>query len=238
MNIRDYNEKHKQGALSDEEWEKLTQHLLNAKFDREKSKEWAQMLKEQGIERNPTLIHSPVKRLNLPRFAAIAAAFIALAAATWFFVLQPRGETVRTLAANHLEQPFRFNGGNTRGEDSMEKNRGRALEAFANKDYEKSLDYLQQVEAEGQAKAADYFQMGLCLLYQKNADYRGALNAFNKATDNDPNAYKDEIYWFSALCYIQLGDNTQAGKALNHVIESPSSRDQEKARQLLEAMNE
>ncbi len=110
---------------------------------------------------------------------AAAAALVVLMAASWFFFLRSPLTSAQRMASQYLEQPFRLNQGNTRGAESIEKNRGKASIAFDMKEYEQSLGYLRIIESDGQAKAPDYFQMGLCLMYQKTPDYTKAIDAFN-----------------------------------------------------------
>ena len=142
------------------------------------------------------------------------------------------------MASNYLEQPFRLNQGNTRGEDSVELNRGKAFEAFEMKQYEKSLQYLQLIEAERSAKAPDYFQMGLCLMYQNTPDYTAALRTFEAARKLDATVYADEINWFAGLCYLMNNQSDAAAMELKKVAESASSRNRDAAARLLEQVGQ
>ena len=232
MNLKQYLEKHTNGALSDAEWEQLAQGMMQAQFDRQKKSAWQQLLAERGITRTPKV----ARQYPLWRLLAAASVLLVAAVAVWSIWPRPLAGPAQRLAANYLEQPFRLDQGASRGEKAMDINRGRALEAFNNGQYEKAVQYLQLVEAGGQAKAADFFQLGLCLMYQHKPDYRGALNAFSAARQSDPAVYTDEINWFSGLCYLMLEDNRNAEIALQRVIDSPSSRNREAASELLQAL--
>ncbi len=235
MNYKHYLEKHNRGALSDAEWEELFQTLLRVQSDKEKKEIWARTLAENGITRT-----DPARRTFRSWHTALAAAaaLALIVAATWFINRETSGNPAQRLATGYLEQPFPFNEGHTRGDKDMNFNRGRALEAFNNRQFENAVQYLQIVESEGQAKAADYFQLGLCLMYQRRPDYSGALNAFAAARLSDPSVYADEINWFSGLCYLLQNDTRNAKAALQRVIDSPSSRDKAAAEALLKVLKD
>jgi len=224
-------EKHNNGSLSDADWEQLAEKMMQAQFNRQKKTDWENLLAQKGITRTPQVAQTVFL------WRALAAALLLVAAATaWFLWGPPATAPAQRLAANYLEQPFLLDQGTTRGEKATDINRGRALEAFNNRQYEKALQYLQRVEAGAQAKAPDFFQMGLCLMYQSKPDYRAALNAFAAARKSDPEVYTDEINWFSGLCFLLLHDNKNAEVALQQVTDSPSSRNREAAEKLLQAL--
>ncbi len=234
MNLKQYLEKHNNGDLDDAEWEQLAQNMMQAKFDRQKQTAWQRLLAEKGITRTPRT----AARVLPMRWRLLAAASVLFVAAMtgWLLWERTAGAPAQRLAAGHLEQPFRLDQGTVRGEKAMDINRGRALEAFNNRHYEKAVQYLQSVEAAGLAKAADYFQLGLCLMYQNKPDYQGALNAFAAARQSDSSVYTDEINWFSGLCYLLLNDESNARTRLQQVIDSPSSRNRAAAGELLQAL--
>jgi len=233
MNYRQYLEKHHNGALSDAEWEQLAQNMMNAHFGQEKRAAWERLLAIRGITRTPP---AASRSFVFRYWSAAAAVLIAVAAVLWLFWPQPAIAPAQRLALRHLEQPFGFSQGSIRGDAATDINRGRALEAFDQREYVNAARYLRLVEAEGKAKAADYFQLGLCLLYQPVPDYHGALNAFAAARRSDASVYADETDWFSALCYLMLGDKDQAAAVLQRVAESPSSRNQQAAEELLKTL--
>ncbi|MBL7825039.1 MAG: hypothetical protein JNJ57_00295 [Saprospiraceae bacterium] len=234
MLIKQYFEKHQTGTLKDDEWESLAQSMILAKFDRDKMKQWSDQLEQMEVRRNAPAFHFSMPRLK--RLLAAATLLLAFSTLAWYFLLHDSRSPAQQMAAMHLEQPFRLNQGNTRGEASVEKNRGQAIEAFEMKMYEKSLRYLRTIESEGHAKASDYFQMGLCLMYQPSPDYGAAVRAFETAGRLDPVAYLDERNWFTGLCQL-MNNNVGAAKiALQKVIDSPSSRNREAALELIEKM--
>lgn len=230
MNIQQYFEKQNRGLLDDKEWEELASYLLQIKFDREKEQLWAQKLESNGVRRSPLQAR---KRLHPVKLIGIAATLLLLFVSTWYFFVRMPLSNSQQLAAHYLEQPFRINQGNTRGSESVELNRGKAFETYETGQYEKSLGYLENIVSSGQAKAGDYFQIGLCLMYQKSPDYKAAINAFNMATQIDPEAYTDEIHWYSGLCYMMLKNNNAAIQQLELVEKSASSRNREAATELL-----
>lgn len=237
MNIQDYYEKHQNLSLRDEEWESLAENLITSKFDREKKAEWTILLEQNGIQRNP----SPVlgfSHFNIRKMMAAASVLLLAVAAGWFFFLRSPLTATQQMASHYLSQPYRLNQGSTRGAESIEKNRGMAYEAFEMRQFEKSLQYLQHIEAEGGAKSADFFQMGLCFMYQKASDYPGALNSFQKAQKLDANAYADEINWFSGLCYLMTNDKESAAASLQKVVDSASSRNRDAALKLLRELQQ
>jgi tetratricopeptide (TPR) repeat protein len=235
MNLKEYFEKHNNGTLTDGEWEQFAQQMMNAKFDQEKKAEWEMKLREQGIYRTPPATRV-IPIMSAWKWMAAASFLLILVAAGWFFFLKNPLTPAQQMASNYLEQPFRMNQGSTRGEDSTEKNRGKAFEAFDNRQFEKSLQYFRIIEAAGQAKAADFFQMGLCLIYQKKPDYPNAIHAFQAARQSDPALYSDEINWFTGLSYLMVGDEKEAAAHLQKVKESSSSRNRDAAEEILKKL--
>jgi tetratricopeptide (TPR) repeat protein len=232
MNIKTYLAKHNDRTLQDDEWEQLAQTLIEAKFDLEKQDTWTKLLRDKGIHRSPALTHNS-RSTYLRKYMAIAAALLVMVVAGWFFFLKSPLSPAQLMASHYLDQPFQLDQGNTRGAESMEVNRGKATVAFEMKQYEQSLQYLKIIEAQGNPKAADLFQMGLCLMYQKTPDYTKAINAFTAAQQADPLAYADDINWFSGLCHLMNGDEAAARISLQKVVDSPSSRNQQAAIALL-----
>ena len=167
--------------------------------------------------------------------AAASVLFIA-AISIWLLWAKSPESQAQQLAATYLEKPFPLDQGTTRGDKATNVTRGRALEAFNNRQYEKAVQYLQLVEAEGNARTPDFFQLGLCLMYQKKPDYRSALNAFVAARQSDLAVYKDEINWFSGLCYMMLNDKQNAEIMLQRVLDSPSSRNRAQVEALMNAL--
>ena len=223
---------HQKGTLSDSAWEDLASTLLRKQIDLEKTKSWSQKLEAAGIRRNPAPTTTSYRK-----FLVAASALLILSATIWIFNHQVNDSPVRKMAATYLEQPFRINSNTARGgEQDSDFFRGRALEAFNNKQFEKSIEYLQQIERDNRATAADYFHLGLALLYQQTPNYQAALDAFSAAKKKDPSVYKDETNWFSALCYLMQEDYGPATEYLQKVVNSPSSRNQEEATQLLKTI--
>lgn len=228
MNPREYANKDKSGQLTEEEWEELAQTLLDAKFDYEHQKKLAASMAKRGIHRIP----KPVTKFSIKRILTIAASALILLTAGWF-VFSNTDSNVQELAQEYLEQPFKLNEGNIRGQNKIEENRGKAIEAYNNQDFEKAIKYLQLIESEGQAIATDFFQMGLCFIHQKQPDYRNALAAFNRVRSLDENKYVNEMNWLSGLCAVMLKENDLAKNYLKKVVDSRSSRQQEAAMTLL-----
>ncbi len=224
---------YQENQLSDTEWEKATQSMINKKFDQERTRRYEALLREAGIEKRGTASDN---RIPLRSILLFAASILFILAIGWYIFSSQNN--VQQLANTYLEQPFIFDDGQVRGEAAVEVKRGRAAEAYQNEDYEKALLYLRQIAAEQAANTSDYFQMGLCLLYQKEANYNAALDAFSRAGEINSEIYEDEINWFSALCHILLGNDVEARRFLNKVIESKGSRKQAEARKLLEKLND
>ena len=218
--------------LSEKGWEKLANNLLNAKFDKLRQQRFEKMLAEEGVHRK----EKSIRIVYLRKTLAIAASFLLVIAAGWFLFAGGQDEAL-LLANQYLEQPFRLNEGNNRGDDTVEKNRGKALEAYDNQHYESALEYLLDIEAQGSTKASDYFQMGLCLMYQQKPNFNEAIKAFNKTRKMDTTLYHDEIDWFLSLCYLKIGDKKEAINYLIKIKTSPSSRQQDAANKLLGKIN-
>jgi len=231
MNHKEYIDKHKKGKLSDTEWENFAEAMINAKFDTERKQKYARMMESEGIYREK----KQAKRVSMKAILSIAASVLILLLAGWL-VWQPSQAESQQLAAQYLETPFNLKEGGTRGLASVEKNRGKALEAYNNQQYEKSIEYLQNIEIQEEAKAADYFQMGLCLIYQENPNYKNALQLFDRVKNIDDLSFRDERIWFSALCWMMLEEDNKAKQLLKQVAESPSNRKSDAAKKLLKEL--
>lgn len=230
MKLEDLNDMNQKGTLSDSLWENLASAMIRKQGDLEKTKSWAEQLEKNGIRRTP----ERAKTVLFRNWLIAASVILAVAAAFWALYPSDNGTPARKMAANYLEQPFRINNNIARGsEQDSDFFRGRALEAFNNRQFENAVDYLQQIEQNNRATAADFFHLGLAFIYQTTPNYQAALRAFAEAKKKDSAVYKDEINWFSALCYLMLNQRETARELLQNVIDSPSSRNQEQAKQLL-----
>lgn len=234
MNLKYYLEKHNDGSLTDAEWERLAQQMITEKFDADKKAHWEKMLAEKGVFRQ-----APKKQLLSVRQGLLILITVAmLSVLLWLLWPNQVYTPAQRIASQYLEHPFRFNVGSSRGNNTNDLNRGRAIEAFDDRQYEKTIQYLQFVETSGEAKAADYFLIGLSQMYQAYPDYRNACTSFEKARRLDSVAYADEINWFSALCFLMVGENLNAENALQRVIDSPSSRNRAEALELMDLLHQ
>lgn len=222
----------KSNEYTHEEWEVMAQQLINAKFDLDKQLSWEQSLAKQGIVRKRTTL----KRIPLRNRLAVAASFLFILAAGWYLVLHS-SSPAQKLALQHIETPHQLVDEVKRGAEGVAQNKGRAMEAYYNQQYDVALRHLQVIEAEEQADADVYFQMGLCLMYKKTPDYHAAIKAFAEARRLDPDGYQDEINWYSALCLILTKQPELAKAALEKVADSPSSRKHAEAEKLLQTLS-
>lgn len=224
-------DRNKENKLNDEEWEYIAQNLINAKYDKIQEENFAAALAKNGILKNKKI----VKRISSRTIISIAASWLILVAIGWFIYSSTK-TNAQQFANQHLQKHFQLDKGNTRGQATIEYNREKAFDAYNNKLFEKSLSYLQIIESQSQAKASDYFQMGLCLMYQKNPDYKNAIKIFDKSKALNPDGYNDEINWFVALCYVMEKDKTHATFFLQKFLGSPSNWLSSEAEILLEKL--
>ena len=232
MDFKNLKNEHSNDRLSNEQWEKIAQQLINTKFDEQKQGSYQKKLKQEGIYR---IAPSNNKRILIRRGLFIAASLLFLLTIGWY-LLPSSSSNAKQLANQYLEQPFVINDGNVRGHEEIEKTKGKALEAYNNQHYDKALEYLQIIESQDKAHASEYFQMGLCLIYKSKPNYKNALSVFEKAQTLNPLIYEDEINWFSALCNILLSNKSEAKRLLNQIIQSPGSRQQKAAKKLLKKL--
>lgn len=236
MNTKNLLQKEKEGSLTDADWEYYAASFLQKKFDNEKKEQWAQKLAQQGILREKASGNIKTWSASF-QWMKIAAGLALLVAAVWVVFNQQALPAEQKFAMQFLEQPFYPNEGGTRGSASIDQSRGKAIEAYQNGEYEKVLNYLSAMEAQGAMTAADYFQAGLCNMYRQKPDYEAALKAFNLAKTKNPTELTDEINWYSALALVMNGENARAKALLQLVTQSPSSRQQQEARQLQDILN-
>ena len=229
MNMNNEQDKYE---MSYDEWESTVQQFINAKFDLDKQLSWEQSLAKMGIYRKPK---SP-KYISITKAIFMAASLLFLFAFAWYLFIQT-SDPAQELALKYIEVPHQLRAGEKRGAEGMAINKGRALEAYYNQQYERALSHLQKIEIAYQADANVFFQMGLCLMYKNAPDYNGALEVFAEAKRLDTVGYQDEINWYSALCLIMMDQFEQAKTVLQQVMNSPSSRKQEAASALVHTID-
>jgi len=225
MNLENFQQENHKGELTEERWDKLAQHLINEKFDKDKRKRYADILEKKGITRTPKIY----KR----KWFMMAASFLVLVALGGYLLSPQYFNSPKKLAEQHLAEPF-IPDEYRRGSINVQATRGMAIEAYNNQQYDRAINYLQTIESQNEAVKKDFFLMGLCLVYKTNPDYKNAIDVFKKVKGLDSNYFADEISWLLSLCHIMEGDNSKARIFLNEILESKSSRRIDDAQQLLE----
>ena len=213
--------------LPEEELTDAEQQLLQKVLDRELSEKWAQNLAQQGVHRQV----APKLRLFRRQWLAVAASLLLVVAAWWLW--NSANPKAQRLADNYLKEPFGLSSTTFRDDSQLAPQRKTALEAYQNRRYEAALSAVQSLITANQAQAADYFLAGLCSLYQANPDDQGAVNYFLNARAADPAKFADEIAWYLSLAYIRQHQPEKATAELSKIIEGNTSRNKDKAAELL-----
>jgi tetratricopeptide (TPR) repeat protein len=170
-----------------------------------------------------------VKNPPFKKWLAIAASFILIIAATFYFILinKPSAEKLYAEYAQHTALNIQLRGS---AADSLAQ---KAATAFNNKDYSNALPlldkYLQQQPDDIQMKFAT------AISYLETGKYSEAQKIFT-AIASGQTAYTDAAKWCLALTALKQNDFTGCRTNLNNIL--PSSAYAAKAKQLLNKLQE
>lgn len=93
-----------------------------------------------------------------------------------------------------------------------------AMKNFYNQHFDLAIAKLKPLLAINKDDPNALFYMGAAYYYQKN--YPQALIMFNRIDNLSNNAFKQDAYWYKALCFIDLHKTNEAKTLLQHIIDA------------------
>jgi hypothetical protein len=223
------------GNMKDEDMEKITERLINQKFDKEKKDAWKQLLKEQyGIEKE-ALPQTSNNIVFIRRLVAVAAALGLLISA--FFLFRSPQPTYQQLADNYIEElpimadqlVFR------KGQFQEEATRISANEAYIKQNFEAAIGYWEELITNNTANNYDRFYLGVSYLRQKISQPNQAIDLLLQSKEQVP-SLEQETNWILSLAYIRAGDVNNARTLLQSIV-SEQAYMAEKAQELLDELS-
>ena len=228
MSYKKYTEKE---SVSAEELETASEALIEAKFDREKRADWTQKLKENyGVTRT---VAKPKRRFLFSKIA-IAAILIVLVGIVTSIVLfsSSKYETVLQESIENLILIDNY-AVTTRGDEDVNTEVLKAIEAYKNKQFEESIDIWEKFVANGKIKGTAAYNLALCHIQKEPPAAKIAVEYLQKARTDT--TVQQEANWALALAYLQLGEK-EKGKAILQEILQAKAYKQQKAAKILELL--
>lgn len=116
---------------------------------------------------------------------------------------------------NEYYQPYKSDY-NTRSDENVVSNLYLAFQLYERKEYDKAIEFFSKVTEEDHTILIAYFYKGVSCI--EIADYKRALDSFNKVLKSDSNPYYPQAHWYSSLTWIKLNNAEQAKDHLNWLI--------------------
>jgi hypothetical protein len=207
-------QKYKEGKLSEAELEQMSEALISAKLDRDKKREWAQILKDKyGVQEAPAPKSFWKGKSTL--WGLMIAASVVLFASFFPFNQSPDlqemvDQQISALSIMSDQSIFR------KGAHEVDSMRKEATMAYANKQFEVSERLWEKVVGSEQEKPIDHFYLGLCQLQKSPSEPSQAVLSLQKS--NASQGMKEEIAWVLSLAYLKAGETDHAVQELNKIV--------------------
>lgn len=227
-------EQNKQGDLNQAEFDQLASVLLPKRFDQDRKKKWAAMLKtEHGLEKKQesattTTPQAKAKRVYL--WLAAAAAAILLVFLAFPLMEQNATQSYQALADAYIQSDFQENPSVIKGDQTVETQKLNAIYAYNDKDFPKAIQFFKAAQTQADFGDEDYLYFGLSYLY--NQQYTQAIEQLVKIEKDS--RFQQEQQWYLSLAYLKAEQLEAAKKTLKQI--QPDMWNYEKAQDLLEAM--
>ncbi|MCG8327304.1 MAG: hypothetical protein MI974_06435 [Chitinophagales bacterium] len=208
------------GTLPESELDAFTKEIVKDHFEKEKlQNKWGQILQdEHGIEgltepSEKVASSNNSGRIRFMRMALSVAASIVVLLLSWFaYQSLSSSPSERLLSEELLSKPYEAV--SRKGND--EELKLKAIEAYNNRSYAVAEKYFEQIN-EIDEGIDWYFYIGLCQLYQKQADL--AIQSFTAILEQPDKKYEIEANWYLGLAYTMNKDFTSARKHVQFVID-------------------
>ncbi|MFI5141239.1 MAG: tol-pal system YbgF family protein, partial [Bacteroidia bacterium] len=93
-----------------------------------------------------------------------------------------------------------------------------AMKNFYNQRFDSTINQLKPLLAINKDDPNALFYMGAAYFYKKN--YVQALIMLNHVADLPNNVFKQDAYWYKALCFIDLNKTAEAKTLLQHIVDA------------------
>lgn len=172
------------------------------------------MYKEQELENEP--IQKKRKFINRPSIYALAAGIALLIGIAGFLRLYYNADSsnCEDIFQSYYE-PYDSDF-NTRSNEQVISNLYHAFQAYENKEFFKAVDLFNKVIAEDNTVLMAQFYRGISCI--ETADYKLALQSFDKILENDANTYYSQSKWYCAMTWLKLNNKEEAIKQLNWLV--------------------
>ena len=242
-------EKYLHRQLSDSEWSRLQEQLkgdpelaeelgiaaiLNADYNATHKLRWKQLLAEQtdSITAPPENVRKLTsRRRTLYYITAIAAALLI---AVFAIILSINTNNLDQQLNDHIAQHHHAPT-TTMGTPNSNERWELAIVAYQQAEYEGAATQISAIIDDGTTTPELYFYLGLCQLYQHEANYEAAVDNFNRVLATS-NAFQEETKWFISLAYLKLQQLEDARRHLEQLANAQGWKSIE-ARQLLESVD-
>ncbi|MGB8357162.1 MAG: tetratricopeptide repeat protein [Bacteroidales bacterium] len=171
--------------------------------------------------------YSGTVRRTAIRAASYAAAvlLVLLISSALYFAFRPgSNETLFNKYYARYESPGNVRSVVSSGNSLMEN----AIASYSAKEYDKAIEYLQQVIGTGQADMETVFMHGVASMEVRN--YPVASGSFTKVIENNDNLYLEDAAWYLGLCYMKTGDSEKALNQFKAIAASKSRYSKEAAK--------
>jgi hypothetical protein len=205
----------KEGELSAEELESISETLIQAKFDRDKRNEWTQRLKDDyGVEKEV----SQKKRVFSFSKLAIAAAIVCIAGIVTYTIATFSTPSYETVVENYIENLISLDNHAvvTRGDATIDAQVSQAITAYKNKEYDTSIARWKVIIASGKIQGFANYNIALCYLKTTPVASQKAIQYLVEASKTK--TVREEANWALALVYLDANQKDKAKPILEEII--------------------
>lgn len=225
-------QKYINGEYSGEEYEHISEKLINAKLDRDKRRSW-----QEQLEREYSTKRSSDKKNKrswiIPLASAAAITLLLLTVYNWWSTA-PSTDYISAVDQHISKLNIMSDQSNLRkGDYLVDELRGQANLKYINGQYNECIELLQQIHNSGETNAMDQFYLGLSYLRKKQAEPEKAVSFLLASRVNA--GPQEEISWVLALAYLKSGLLPHAREELNEIIRN-NSYQSGAARELLDLL--
>ena len=102
-------------------------------------------------------------------------------------------------------------------DSAQEINWQKATNAYHSNNYEETIKNITASIENGHSTSEHYFYLGLAYLYKNPPNYDEAIKQFGHNLTKE-NKYYQETLWYTSLCHLKKGTNTEAKKQLTAIV--------------------
>ena len=206
--------------------------VLNANRRIEQKLHFKKLLAERQTETTPVK-EAPVRQLPLRRLRSIAAVLLLglTMAAGWLMFGQ---SNVNDLVAEGLSQKYTAPV-TVRSGEVTDPNWKNAIQAYKDGNYTTAIAALERsIEKDITNAEEKHFYLGLCYLYQREANHEKAIDHLTKSKQINPNRYAQQANWFISLALLNLQKEEEAKVLLEEMVADEGYKSAEAAELLKE----